>query len=109
MIPTKEVLECVRKIEAKGLYETCKKILGILNQVFSFAVGEGLTEVNVCGGLSSQLKTVKPKHYAHITDKNLFAQLLNDIDNYPHGLLIKLALQIMPLVFVRPSELVNAP
>ncbi len=107
-ITAKEMLDVVRKIEAKKLYETCKKTLGICNQVFSFAIGEGLVEHNICAGLTGQLISVRAVNYAHITDKKEFAELLKKIDLYPHGELIKLALQIAPLVFVRPSELAKA-
>lgn len=32
-ITSKEMLEVIRRIEAKGLYETAKKVLGICNQI----------------------------------------------------------------------------
>ena len=107
-ISSKEMLDCIRKVEAKGIYETAKKTLGICNQVFSFAVGEGKADNNICGSLGKQLKSVKVKHLAFITDRALLGKLLNDIDQYPHGILVKIALQIAPYVFLRPSELINA-
>ncbi len=108
-ITAKEMLVCLRKIESKGIYETCKKTLGICNQIFSFAVGEGKTDINICAELGKQLKSVETEQYAHITDKKAFGELLRKIDDYPHGLLVKIGLQLAPLVFVRPSELIKAP
>ncbi len=107
-ITSKEVLDCVRKIEARGHYETAKKTFGICNRVFAFAVGEGLLDINTSYGLSGQLQSVRNEHFAHITDRKILGKLLLDIDEYPHGVLIKIALQIAPLVFLRPSELMNA-
>ncbi len=107
-ITSKEMLECIRKMEAKGILETAKKTLGICSQIFSFAVGEGIVDINICAGLNRQLESAPVKHFAFITDKKLFAKLLSDIDRYPHGVLIKTALQIAPYVFLRPSELINA-
>ncbi len=107
-ITAKEMLETIRLIEKRGVYETCKKTLGICNQIFAFAIGEGVCDNNVCTSLNTQLISVKTEHYAHLSDKKELAELLKKIDLYPHGLLIKIALQIAPLVFVRPSELANA-
>ncbi len=98
-ITAKELLDVLRKIEAKGLYETTKKVLGICNQIFSFAIGEGKVEINICSGLTKQLMTVKRKNFAFITEKRLLGKLLKDIDGYPHNILTKTA---------RPSELINA-
>ncbi len=108
-ITAQEMLECVRRIEDKGLFETTKKTLGICKQIFSFAVGEGILEANVCAELGKQLKSAPVKHFAAITERKEFAQLLRDIDAYPHGVLIRIALQLEAHVFLRPGELVNAP
>lgn len=107
-ITAKEMLECMRKMEKKGIIETTKKTLGICSQVFSFALGEGQVNANICAGLGKQLKTAKSKHYPYITDRAKLGALLRAIDNYHANKLIGLAMQVLPLVFTRPSELVNA-
>ena len=45
---------------------------------------------------------------ATLTDRNRIGQLLRVIDSYPHYFPIKCALQLAPLVFVRPGELQKA-
>lgn len=47
----------------------------------------------------------RKKNFPHITDKKELAQLLKDIDNYHGSILVKIALQIAPHVFVRPTNL----
>ena len=84
-----EMLEVIRRIKVKGLYGTAKKVLGICNQKDTFAIGEGKVELNICAGLSKQLKSVKVQHLAFITDKELLGKLLYDIGNYPTIYLLK--------------------
>ncbi len=107
-ITGKNVLDVLRKLEARGIHETCKKTLGICNQIFSFAIGEGIVPYNICSSLSKQLKAVKRTNFAHITEKKELGEFLSKADNYPHGALVKIALQMAPYVFLRPSELVEA-
>ncbi len=58
-ITAKEMLETIRLIEKRGVYETCKKTLGICNQIFAFAIGEGVCDNNVCISLNTQLVSVR--------------------------------------------------
>lgn len=50
----------------------------------------------------------KKKHLAVITDPMKVAELLRAIDGYDRSLIVKSALRLAPIVFVRPGELRKA-
>ncbi len=107
-LTSRDILDTLRKIEAKGLHETTRKALGHCSQIFAFAIAEGSADTNPCINLRGLLQKSKTKYYPFISEPKDFGKLLYDIDNYPHGILIKIALQIAPLVFLRPTELVES-
>lgn len=105
-ITAPEALSVLKKIEAKGIIETSHRVKQICGQVFRFGVGRGVCEHDVTAGLKGQL-TKKPrvKHMAAITDRKDAAGLLRAIDDYSGSLIVKCALRLAPLLFVRPGEL----
>ncbi|MEJ2031652.1 MAG: tyrosine-type recombinase/integrase [Deltaproteobacteria bacterium] len=105
-ITAPELLGVLRKIEAKGTFETAHRVKQICGQVFRYGVGKGVCEHDPSAGLRGQLAAKpKPKHMAAITDPKETAGLLRAIDGYSGTLIIKCALRLAPLVFVRPGEL----
>lgn len=105
-ITAPELLGVLRKIEAKGTFETAHRVKQICGQVFRYGVGKGVCEHDPSAGLRGQLAAKpKPKHMAAITDPKETAGLLRAIDDYSGTLIIKCALRLAPLVFVRPGEL----
>ena len=77
----------------------------ICSQVFRYAVAVGLVERDVTVDLRGALASVQKTSYAAITEPRQVGQLLRSIHAYgghPTGVA---ALQLTPLVFVRPVEL----
>jgi integrase len=58
--------------------------------------------------LKGALSSINSGHFAAITEPLEAAKLLRVIDNYSGSFVVKSALQLAPLVFVRPSELYHA-
>jgi integrase len=58
--------------------------------------------------LRGALQSVKEKHHASITEPKKIGELLRAIDGYSGQPVTKCALQLAPLVFVRPTELRHA-
>ncbi len=102
------LLAALRKLEARGTYETAKKCRGFASRVFRFAIWTGRAEHDPAASLKGALTTPKAKHYAAILDPGKLGELLRVVDDYDGHPITKLALQITPHVFVRPGELRHA-
>jgi integrase len=107
-ITPRELLDVLRKIEATGKLETAKRAKVKAGQVFRYAVLEGKVENDPTASLKGALKPPKGKHHAAVTDPSRIGQLLRAIDGYGGQFTTLRALQLAPLVFVRPGELRQA-
>jgi integrase len=79
--------------------------LSYCGQIFRYAVATGRAERDPSGDLRGALPPVNSKHYASITDTRAIGALLRAIDGYQGHFVTRCALQLAPLVFVRPGEL----
>ena len=104
-IKTPDILAVLRRIEDRGFGETTRKTRDVISGVFRYAVQTGRTEYNPCDNLRGALKPVQVKNYPSITEPEKVAELLRAIDTYQGGLVVRAALRLAPLVFVRPGEL----
>ncbi|AKQ40781.2 Integrase [Aurantiacibacter atlanticus] len=102
------LLAALRKLEARGTYETAKKCRGFASRLFRFAIWKGRAEHDPAASLKGALTTPKAKHYAAILDPGKLGELLRVVDDYDGHPITKIALQITPHVFVRPGELRHA-
>jgi integrase len=103
-----ELLAMARRIEGKGALETAHRALQNCGQVFRYAVATGRAERDPTGDLRGALQPVKSSHMAAITEPHKVAELLRTLDGYQGTLTVRCALQLAPLVFVRPGELRTA-
>lgn len=100
-----ELLQILRKIEARGAGETAHRVRFILSQVFRYAVSTGRADSNPAADLSGTLKTVIEGHHAAITDPKKLGQLMRDIHAYRGSPVVRAALMIHALTFQRPGEI----
>lgn len=103
-----EILSALRRVEMRGAVETAHRIQQICSQVFRYAIASGFAERDPCADLRGALAPVKKRHHASITDPVEIGKLLRNIRSYEGFQITKHALQIAPLVFVRPGELRHA-
>ncbi|MHB1093404.1 tyrosine-type recombinase/integrase [Thiobacillus sp.] len=104
-ITAPELLAMARRIEGKGALETAHRALQNCGQIFRYAVATGRAERDPTGDLRGALQPVKSSHMAAITEPHKVAELLRTLDGYQGTLTVRCALQLAPLVFVRPGEL----
>ncbi|MBM4207683.1 MAG: DUF4102 domain-containing protein [Gammaproteobacteria bacterium] len=104
-IKPKDILACLKRIEERGTIETAHRTLRLCGQVFRYAVSSGRVESDITRDLRGALKTVKGGNFASLTNPKQVAPLLRAIDDYSGSYVVKSALQLAPLVFVRPGEL----
>jgi integrase len=107
-ISAPQLLACLRRIESRGAVETAHRALQNCGQVFRYAVATGRAERDPSRDLRGSLPPVKERHHASITEPTAIGALLRAIDGYQGSIVTKSALQLAPLVFVRPVELRTA-
>lgn len=103
-----DVLGAIRKIEAKGQFESARRTLQLASAVFRYAVATARLRSDPTRDLRGALTAPTVTHYGAITDARGAGQLLRAIDGYEGQGITKAALQIAPHVFVRPGELRHA-
>ncbi len=104
-ITAPELLAMARRIEGKGALETAHRAMQNCGQVFRYAVATGRADRDPTGDLRGALQPVTSKHMAAVTEPRKVAELLRTLDGYQGTLTVRCALQLAPLVFVRPGEL----
>lgn len=106
-----ELLTVARRVEDAGAIETAHRILQNCGQVFRYGVATGRVTSDPTRDLRGKggaLQSAKPVHMAAITEPRKVAELLRTFDTYQGTLTVRCALQLAPLVFVRPGELRQA-
>ncbi|WP_369291027.1 tyrosine-type recombinase/integrase [Burkholderia pseudomallei] len=107
-ITAPELLSVLRRIEGRGAKDTAHRALQNCGQIFRYAVATGRAERDLSGDLRGALAPLKHEHYAAITDPVKAGELLRAIDGFKGTFVVKCALQLAPLLFVRPGELRKA-
>lgn len=105
-IKGKDVLACAKKIEERGAQEMAKRSIPLAGRIFRFAIRKGIIEHDPTPHLQEALKPRKVKHMARL-DISEFPPFLERMDRYHGNILVKTALQLMTLTFVRTAELIN--
>lgn len=103
-----DLLAVLRKIESRGAHEKAQRCREYVGRVFRYAVATGRAERDPSNDLRGALTPVKVKHHASITDPKAIGALLRSIKGFNGSFITKCALQLAPLVFVRPGELRHA-
>lgn len=107
-IAAPDLLATVRRIENRGALETAHRALGNCGQVFRYAIATGRATRDISADLRGALPPVKGEHFAAITEPKQVGALLRAMDGYTGSQIVRCALRLAPLVFVRPGELRKA-
>jgi len=99
------ILQTMRRVESRGAIETAHRELQTISQIFRYAVATGRADRDPTGDLRGALKPFITTHMASITEPEKVGELLRAIDGYTGSFVVKSALQLAPLTFVRPGEL----
>ena len=103
-----ELLKALQVIEAKGHHETARRMRSLASRIFRYAVATSRATADPTALLRGALVAPKVKHHSAIVEPKPFGKLLIAMDEFDGYPLTKLALQLTPLVFVRPGELRQA-
>ncbi|ALF88556.1 MULTISPECIES: tyrosine-type recombinase/integrase [Ralstonia solanacearum species complex] len=103
-----ELLGVARRVESRGALDTAHRVLQTCGQIFRYAVATGRAERDPSGDLRGALPPAKGKHYAAPTDPREVAGLPRMFDGFTGTFVVKCALLLAPMLFVRPGELRQA-
>ena len=98
----------MRRIEARGALDTAHSARRNCGQVFAMRWRLVAAFVIRPVDLRGALPTVKGGHFAATTDPAKLGGILRAMDGYEGDLVVRCALRLAPLVFVRPGELRHA-
>jgi integrase len=107
IIPT-QLLTVLRTVEARGRYETARRLRSTCGQVFRYAIATARAERDPSADLRGALTAPKVRHHAAVVDPKGIGALLRAIEGYEGQPITLSALKLAPLVFVRPGELRSA-
>lgn len=103
-----ELLAVLRRIEARDALETAHRVHQNCGKVFRYAVATGRAQRDPSGDLRGAIPPAQERHHPTITEPKRVGELLRAIAGYSGSNITRYALQLAPLVFVRPGELRKA-
>lgn len=104
-ISAHEMLLVLKRVESTKRYDTANRIRSTCSQVFRYAIATARAERDICSDLRGALITPRTTHRAAVTNSAEAGGLLRAIEDYDGNTLTRIALRLLPHVFVRPGEL----
>ena len=107
-IKAPDLLKCLRRMEDRGALDTAHRVRNHCSNIFRYAIATGRAERDIASDLRGALPPVKGGHFAApITPKEVIP-ILRAIDSFEGSFVVKCAMQLAPMLFVRPGELRGA-
>lgn len=100
-----DVLGVLRVVEARGRYETARRLRSTIGSVFRYAIATARADGDPTVALKGALINAPVKPRAAVTDPKAFGALLRAIDTFDGQPTTLAALKLMALLFPRPGEL----
>jgi len=107
-ITAPDVLSVLRRVEGRGTIDTAHRAKSNISQVMRYAIATGKAERDPCPDLRGALPPLRHDNFASITEPAKVAELLRAMDGFSGTFVVKSALLLAPLLFVRPGELRKA-
>lgn len=107
-ITARELLSVLRKVEERGAHETAHRLRSNCSEIYRYAIATDRGERDVAADLKGALVPVQKKHLAAIVEPDRLADLMIMIKGYRGTPVVRTALKLAALTFVRPGELRKA-
>jgi integrase len=107
-ITAPDVLAVLRRIDARGARYTAHKAKSEISQCFRYAIATGRADRDPCPDLRGAIPSPKETHFAAITEPAKVGEMLRAFDAFSGTFVVRCALLLAPLLFVRPGELRKA-
>jgi integrase len=105
VVEPRELLDALRRVEARGLNETAHRTLSVAGRVWRYAISTGRAARDISVDLRGALTATVATNLPAIKDPRAFGELLRAIDGYRGTPVVRIALALTPLLCVRPGEL----
>lgn len=92
--------------QKQDIYEQVNRVRAMCRDIYDFAKVTGRMDYNLVEGIRKYLQQGKKENMAHVTEQELPA-LLRAINNYP-TIDVRMGLQLLAMLFCRPTELRGA-
>lgn len=102
------VLAVLREIEARGAIETARRVRQRISGVFVYAIAQGVTQTDPAEKLGAVLKPLRKGRQPAITELVPLRKMILTAEEDPARPATRLALRLLALTAVRPSELRGA-
>jgi integrase len=99
------VLKVLKKVEARGTYETARRLKVMIGAVMRYGMAIGWVDSDPTIALRGALMAPPKKPHAAITDRANFGELLRAIDGMSGQPSTRVGLQLLALLYPRPGEL----
>ena len=105
LVTDADVSRLVEGIAAEGKADKARRVLWHCRGVFSLAMENGWAEKDPTFNKEKRLPAIRTGNRPALLDPKKVGKLLRDIDGCGSGISTRHALRLLPLVFLRPSEL----
>lgn len=103
-IEAAELLDVLRRVEARGALELASKTLIVAGQVFRYAIATSRAKSDPSRDLRGALKRREVRHYNALKESEL-PEFLKKLDAYDGNDMTRHAIRLLMLTFVRTNEL----
>jgi integrase len=102
------IMKVLSAIEDRGAIETAKRVRQRVSAVFVYAIAKGMADADPAEKLGAALKPLRKGRQPAIVDLDRLRKMINDAENDYARPVTRLALRLLALTSVRPSELRGA-
>jgi len=92
--------------QEQGIYEQVNRVRAMCRDIYDYAKVTGRMDYNPVEGIQKYLQQGKKENMAHVSEQEL-PTLLRAINNYP-TMDVRMGLQLLTMLFCRPTELREA-
>jgi integrase len=100
-----ELMAALQKIEERQAIETAHRVLNIAKQVCDYWLPTAdVAQRNITEGLKARLQPFRGKNLPAILEPKRVGEMMRAIKHYKGGMVVKVALQLTPLVYQRAGN-----
>ena len=107
-IEAPDLLDVLRRVEDGGKHETVSRLRDTASKVFRFGIASGRCKRDPAADLRGALTSPVATPRAAIIDEAGVGEMLRAIDGYQRRPMMRMALQLLALTFVRPGNICSA-
>ena len=101
-----ELLAVIQKVEDRQALETAHRVLDISRQVWDYWLPSAeIEQRNITEGLKARLKPFHGKNFPAILNPKRVGEMMRSIKHYQGGAVVRVALQLTPILYQRPGNL----